>query len=339
MTSTTTQKVLFSLASIALGIYAQIHKMHITGPIFDPILGACSEPHGTVADFVKATGYQPYEPVTGMGIFTPIVCVVTQFMYQLRNTYPSGYITWALAVVGLFPMSLIMSVEGGRSGAKGPIRYPILMGIIHQLLGMSVSVPLFWVPAFIWGRGEGPVTPMRLYLSVAATIPACIFSMLVFLVDTDSYLWRLSAGILGGPMLAVATGFVLIFDTPPDKDSKEAIQNHLKATNEAYGFMTIACLIFWAMLVRLTFVSYGFDLEGIWSALFTEADPGVAFLTFDYILIYIGVIFGFFAYQSWFTAIKTLLAATLIGPAALTVAAERLEVAASEKMLQKAKVA
>eukprot|EP00984_Skeletonema_dohrnii_P002192 scaffold750_cov133-Skeletonema_dohrnii-CCMP3373.AAC.5 len=338
MTSTT-KKVLFSLASIALGIYAQIHKMHITGPIFDPILAACSAPHESVEAFAKATGYQPYEPVAGMGIFTPIVCVVTQFMHQLRNIYPEGYITWGLAVVGVFPMSLIMTIEGGRNGAKGPLRYPILMGIFHQLLGMSVSVPLLWVPAYIWGRGEGPVTSTRLYLSVATAIPACIFSTLVFLIDTDSYLWRLSAGILGGPMLAVVSGFAVYFDKPPNKESKTAIAKHVKTSKEMYGFMTVMCLICWAALLRLTFASYGFDLKGIWSAIFADADAGVAFLTIDYILIFIAVIFGFLAYQCWATAIKTLLALPLLGPAALTIAAERLEVAESEKMLEKAKVA
>jgi len=83
--TTTTKKVLFSLASIALGIYAQMHKMHLTAPLFKPILAACSAPHESVEAFVEATGYQPYEPLAGMGFFTPIVCVATQFMYQLRN--------------------------------------------------------------------------------------------------------------------------------------------------------------------------------------------------------------------------------------------------------------
>ncbi|KAL7442889.1 hypothetical protein ACHAXM_008513 [Skeletonema potamos] len=338
MTSTT-KKVLFTLASIALGIYAQIHKMQITGPIFDPILAACSAPHESVEAFVKATGYQPYEPVTGMGIFTPLACVVTQFMYQLRNIYPEGYITWGLAVVGIFPLSLIMTIEGGRNGAKGPLRYPICMGIISQLLGMSVSVPLVWVPAYIWGRGEGPVSSTRLYLSVVTALPACIFSALVFLVDTDSYLWRLCAGILGGPALAVVSGGAVWFDVPPNKESKMAITKHVKASKETYGFMTVMSLVCWAAIVHLTYTLYGFDLKGIWSAIFTDADAGVAFLTIDYILIYIAVVFGFLAYQNWSTAINTLLALPFFGPAALTIAAERLEIAASEKMLEKAKVA
>lgn len=84
--ATTAKKALFTTASIALGLYAQIHKTHITGPIFDPILTACSATHHeSMSDFVRSTGYRPYEPSAGMGIFQPIVCVVTQFLYRLRQ--------------------------------------------------------------------------------------------------------------------------------------------------------------------------------------------------------------------------------------------------------------
>jgi len=228
------------------------------------------------------------------------------------------------------PLGVFMTIEGGRSGAKGPIRYPILMGII--LLGMSVSIPLLWVPAYIWGRGEGPVNPRRLYFSVVAIIPPFFLSALVFLVDTDSYLWRLSAGILSGPLLAVVSGSVLFFDVSPNKESKTAIAKHVKAVEQVYGFMTVISLMFWVVLVRLTLSSYGFDFKGIWSAIYTDADPGIAFLTFDYILISNGVIFGFFAYQCWpGTAVKILLAVPFLGPAALAIAAERFELAESEK--------
>ena len=338
--ASTTKKALFTTASIALGIYAQIHKMHITGPIFDPILNACSTQHyESVSEFAQATGYQPYEPLAGMGIFTPIVCVVTQFMYQLRDIYPGGYITWGLAVVGVFPLSIIMTVEGGRGDARGLIRYPICFGIISQFLGMSVSVPLLWVPAYIWGGGEGPVSSTRMYLGVVMALPAVIFSAIVFSVDTDAYLWRLSAGILGGPALAVVSGFAVWFDVPPNKESNSASVKHIKATKQTYGFMTLVSLVGWSAILHLTYASYGFDVTRIWKAIFTEAEAGVAFLTIDYILIYVGVIFGFLAYQSWSTAMWSLLTLPILGPAAVTIAAEKLELSASEKILEKAKMA
>ena len=99
-------------------------------------------------------------------------------------------------------------IEAGRAGAKGPIRYPIVMGILHQLLGMSVSIPLLWVPAYISGRGNGPVSVKRVYASVPMAILSYLLSAVVFAADTDSYMWKLAAGILGGPSLAIASGFL-----------------------------------------------------------------------------------------------------------------------------------
>ena len=111
MYSSATKNTIFTTLSVALGIYAQLHKTHTIGPIFDPILAACTEPHDSVADFAKATGHQPYDPAAGLGIFTPIVCVVTQFMYQLRNIYPEGFLTWGLAIVGVLPFVVIATIS------------------------------------------------------------------------------------------------------------------------------------------------------------------------------------------------------------------------------------
>ena len=335
----TPKKVLFSLASIAIGIFAQIHKTKITGPIFEPILQLCSAPHESIEAFHKATGFQQYEPLAGMGIFTPLVCVVTEFMYRLRSTYPEGHIAWGLAVVGVLPMSIIMTIEGGRKGARGPLRYPIVMGIIHQILGQSVSIPLIWVPAYIWGRGKGPVNSARVYLSVLTVLPAVILSVLVFAVDTNSYLWRLAAGILGGPGLAVVCGSAFWFDKPPSKISEQTIAAHIDATKRVYRFITLLSLICWAGIVHLLYKSYGFDVKAIYSALLTDAneDAGIEFLTLDYILIYVGIIIGYVAYLRWSAAVQVLVTFPFIGPAALTIVAEKLEIDECKDSEQKIK--
>ena len=66
----------------------------------------------------------------------------------------------------------------------------------------------------------------------------------------------------------------------------------------------------------------------------------MAFLTIiDYILIYVRIIFGFVVYQSWSTAMWSLLTLPILGPAAVIIAADRLELSASEKILEKAKMA
>ena len=58
--------------------------------------------------------------------------------------------------------------------------------------------------------------------------------------------------------------------------------------------MTVLSLVCWIGLGYLTYISYGLDLLALWQAIFSDADAGVAFLTIDYILIQIGLIFGYF---------------------------------------------
>lgn len=330
------KNILFTVVSVGLGIFAQHHKQQITGPFFEPILSACMESHDSMADFVAKTGYQPYEPAAGLGIFAPMVCLVTQFMFQLRNTYPEGILTWGLAVVGVFPYMVIAIIEGGRAGAKGPIRWPVIMGIVHQLLGMSVSIPLIWVPAYIWGKGQGPVSVTRLYASVPMVLPIVVLPALVFSVDTESYLWMLAAGITGGPALALI-GSILWFDAAPSVDSKEGMQKYIRASVKAYQVMTVLSLAGWAGLVSFAYRNYGMDLATLWRAIFSEADPGVAFLTLDYILIYVGLIFGYVAYQSWSSAIQTLVLLPVLGPASLSLAMEKFERAYLESSIEKTK--
>lgn len=77
-------------------------------------------------------------------------------------------------------------------------------------------------------------------------------------------------------------------------------------------------------------------MTGIWKEIFTKVDAGVAFFTIiDYILIYVGVIFGFVAYQSWSTAMLTLLSLPILGPAVMTIAAGYVRIVSFSKDLRK----
>ena len=48
----------------------------------------------SVSEFASKTPYHEYEPKAGLGIFTIFTCLGTQFLLELRNTYPVGLLTW-----------------------------------------------------------------------------------------------------------------------------------------------------------------------------------------------------------------------------------------------------
>ena len=57
-------------------------------------------------DFAQKTGYHSYEPMLGLGAFKLLVCLITQFLLELRETYPAGLLTWGGVVVVALPLLL-----------------------------------------------------------------------------------------------------------------------------------------------------------------------------------------------------------------------------------------
>lgn len=88
-------------------------------------------------------------------------------------------------IATILPVGILMNVEAGRSGAKGPIRYPTLIGFVSIFLAISVSFPLVWVPSFLLfgGSKTGAVLPKRAYASLYLAIPGVVFTILAFRVD------------------------------------------------------------------------------------------------------------------------------------------------------------
>lgn len=136
------RKIFFAAASVTLGAWAFKTVNEISGPAFEPILKVCSDSTIPADAFAAQTGYHAYEPRVGLGAFNVLVCLITQFLLELRQTYPAGLLTWGGVVIVSLPFVVLATLEAGRQGAKGPIRYPLIFGLLYQLFGISVVVPL-----------------------------------------------------------------------------------------------------------------------------------------------------------------------------------------------------
>lgn len=121
----TTRTIVYALSSFALGAWAFIKVNAISGPAFEPILGACTE--YSTKEFVQKTDYHEFEPLLGLGALNVLVCLITQFLLELRNTYPAGILTWGGVVVVSFPATLLSISASGRKGGIGPVRYPTVL--------------------------------------------------------------------------------------------------------------------------------------------------------------------------------------------------------------------
>eukprot|EP00979_Chaetoceros_neogracilis_P007215 scaffold1521_cov271-Chaetoceros_neogracile.AAC.23 len=326
------RKLSFAATSIMLGLWAFFKTNEISGPTFEPIIAECTNPdYSSAADFASKTGYHVYESKVGFGVFNFLVCLITQFLLELRETYPAGILVWGGVVLVSFQASMLIFIEAGRStGARGPIRlsfvFPLVFGLLSQLIGVSVVFPLIWAPSYILGRGSGPITNFRANASVLLCLPTLFLTGVVFgASNTDSYLWTLCAGILGGPIIALS-GLIFWRDVPPPP-TVENIQASMEGIEKALRFMTVVGSIGWYVLVFIVFdwYSIGDIFAGkIWEDIWVNANTSVAFMTIDTGVFSLATLLCI-AYQSKNKAIKMVMLTPIMGPAAASWVTAELE--------------
>ena len=321
----------FALTSFVLGAWAFYKVNAVSGPAFEPILAACTNPDykESMDKFVSKTGYHAYEPLAGLKVFEVLVCLITQFLLELRMTYPAGLLTWVGVLLSAQLNAVLAIAEAGRNGARGYIRYSVFAGLLAQVIGLSVVVPLLWVPAYTLGRGNGPISTRRAAAFIPNILPGCILTLLAFSLDTTSYAWTVCAGILGGPVLALFPAF-LWTDKPPAVVTKENIRASISSVQKAYTFVTILGTIEWIYLVYVVYDSYGSAgsfgdiMVKLWSEIWIDANASVAFMTIDTIVLYIALLLVV-AYQSFGKVAKAIILTPLMGPAAASLVLRELE--------------
>lgn len=296
-----------AVASAALGGWALYKTQSVTKEVFEPILAACTG---------KESSYElvAYEQLLG----GPFVCMISQFVYRLVTNAPAGFITWMATIATFLPVGILINVEGGRSGAKGPVRYPTIIGFISILLAVSVSVPLVWVPSFLLlgGSRGGAVLPKRANGSLYLAVPVAILSILAFTVDVSTYQWTLIAGLVGGPLPVMST--LLLWGMEPKVgevlNPKQVAQGAI-ATSNAFAVSSLVAFAFWMAILKVAYNEFGFDTIALWNALWTDADPCVQFMTIDAIVLYLGTVLYISAVDP-IDGFVTLIATPLLGPGA-----------------------
>mmetsp|Transcript_8421 Transcript_8421/g.10650 ORF Transcript_8421/g.10650 Transcript_8421/m.10650 type:complete len:349 (-) Transcript_8421:39-1085(-) len=313
-----TRKAVYGGASILMGLWTFYKVNAVSGPSFEPIIEACMNREISIEEFAEKTGYHIYEPKVGLGIFNVLVCLITQFLLELRETHPEGLLVWCTIIVVSIATTLIAMFEAGRSDVKrfSPIRFPIIIGLLSQLFGVSVIFPLIWNPGYIFGHGFGPLSSFRLKYVIPLLFPSLVLTSIVFTENTDSYLWTFSAGVLGGPILALASCTFWMDQSPPaTKENAEATTIGIKATSK--GLIPVTMIAWWG-LVLIAFKTYD-SVEHLWRNLWTDATASVQFMTIDAGILF-GTILLWIAFHSEKIAIKTLLLTLIMGPGAAPLA-------------------
>eukprot|EP00565_Helicotheca_tamesis_P008251 CAMPEP_0185733684 /NCGR_PEP_ID=MMETSP1171-20130828/20293_1 /TAXON_ID=374046 /ORGANISM="Helicotheca tamensis, Strain CCMP826" /LENGTH=339 /DNA_ID=CAMNT_0028403469 /DNA_START=83 /DNA_END=1102 /DNA_ORIENTATION=- len=311
------RRLCYAAVSFIVGAWAFVKVNSISGPAFEPILAACGNAEISAEDFARETGYHSYEPKVGLGVFKILVCLITQFLLELRETYPAGLLTWGGVVVAALPLNGLMTITAGRRGAKGPVIYPTIIGLLYQLLGISVIFPLIYNPSYYFSGAKlgVPVTNLRITAAVIFTLPVTLLTYFVFASPTNGYTWEVSAGILGGPILAML-GLPLWLDKSPSMEvTSENVARSNSAIQRAYTFLSAVAFAIYSYLLVVAYQTYGLAFDELWRDIWSEAGPSVAFMTIDTGVLYLGELL-FIAYHSEWKAFKAFLMTPLVGPGA-----------------------
>ena len=332
----TARQIIFAATSFVIGVWAFIKVNSISGPAFEPIIAACTNSDFTSPEeFAAKTGYHVYEPKVGFGAFNMLVCLITQFLLELRETPPAGLLVWGGVIVVSLPVAISSTMNAGRKGVRGPCRYPTICGILYQLLGISVIYPMIYVPAYIFSGAKfgTPVTRNRMVFAVLSIIPSIILTYLVFTADTNEYVWTCAAGILGGPGL-VLFGLIMYTDKSASLvATNEEITKCNNAIQKVYSFTAVVSFVGWACLVAVAYESYGLALDKLWNDIWVEAGPSVGFMTIDTGVLFLGVLL-FIGYEDGLKALKAVLLTPLVGPgASCCMVLKELENEATSKLL------
>lgn len=313
----TVKDIVVSLGCMVLGAWAFVTVNEISGPRMEPILAACQNPDIPLSEFAEKTGYHAYDPTFGLGIFNFLCCIITQFLLDLVETYPAGILTWMSIIVVSFPLGVWMTIEAGRKDAKGPIRYPLINGLLFQLFGISIVFPLVWIPAYIFGRGSGGANSKRIYAAIPLGLLGLILSVLVFTLSTQSAAWTSCAGFLGGPGVALLV--CLLWPIPhPDPNDDKTRRESKDLSAKAFTVAGILSLVLWVWLVAFVIIPhYGFDVGAIWNDIWAGEDASsfVKFMTIDAGVLWLAgvIVIGYVNAQA---GMEALLFSLIIGPGA-----------------------
>lgn len=290
-----TSNIVFAAISFAVGGCAFVKTQAIAGDWFEPILKECtSNDYATVDDFVAQTGYHAYNQYVSLVFFlNPFICAITQFVHALAETYPGGLLNWGVTSVATLPFVVLLNLEAGRQGSRGLIRYPVLVGILYQLLGICVVVPAIWVPAYcLGGNPAGSVSIARSKGSFLLIFTWIILPLLLFeiLEDTQGYWWTLCAGIMAGPATPMTYLLLWFVGPPSDSITKPEATRNSEMVALSYGITGFISLLGWFYLMYVIMTTYNTDFEMVWKDVWAEAIPPVRFMAIDACVVWAGMV-------------------------------------------------
>lgn len=302
---------IFGVVGVVAGVAAFAGTQWVSQDMFAPIMEACISGKGveTLHEYIPQLG-------------GPFICMITQFLLALAND-PAGVLVWGLIAGLASPSVFLIYTEAGRRGTGGLARFPALILLLAQLLGISVVFPAIWLPAWIFYRNRKDAAPMalspsRALLAIALCIILTPLTVLVFTLDPEvnSRPWAVVAGLLGGPAPAVVALLLMLCPAPTKVDPKEAAKAQDMV---ALGHAAFSGSAFLGWVINLCLASRDIStsplavMKALWGA---STSGAVAFMTIDLVVLFLGCLGVVLIERGLIETVLVVLASPLIGPGA-----------------------
>ncbi|KJA27480.1 hypothetical protein HYPSUDRAFT_35377 [Hypholoma sublateritium FD-334 SS-4] len=132
----------------------------------------CHRDYTPPADSLQKSYFTPY---TGFDAFDEAMCPLVTFFDALINcTDTLPFLTYAIATS--LPLVLIPNVEAHRKGQSCFLAYPVIFGLLSQVVSVGVIFPIYWL-VFILTGGPQKTAESPLLSYTKAHAEALIFGI------------------------------------------------------------------------------------------------------------------------------------------------------------------
>jgi hypothetical protein len=222
------------------------------------------------------------QPYLQIGVFDGFHCFITQRIYHVAASTYGGTLSGLATFVALTPWLVFIALEAGRPGAKGLIRYPMIIACILQM-GVGMLLLFVYIPSFIYGRSKErrPLSKAHILCSTIPALAYTAFAGLTLFTPANTTLWKVSTVILGGPgiVLSFAPLWLVSGGQPLEREESRRLATVPYILNGTIAF------VLWLGVLSIFVFQMRADFQIVFEALWKDATPFVRFYVIDAISI------------------------------------------------------
>jgi hypothetical protein len=274
--------IFIALMSVAAGIWAFTNLIpELNEDHFRPIVTACRSGENISHDYDKRVAFV---------VFDFMVCFITKFLYDLATISPMGVLTWGTLSLSVIPAMTVILLEANRNNNGGPLKWPMTLVLLGQLLGLSVAFPVVWVPSYVvFASQDGTVNAIFAKIVVLFAMPFFVLTIAAFSLDISSDNWKTCVGVLGGPLICVFACAPALFKAPDGATPQQGEQSS-RFSAISFGVGGLVSTVGWFYMVYLVCIHFGTDYRTLFQAVWTNAHPAVKFASIDAFILWVGLI-------------------------------------------------